>query len=110
LTLAKVLPRARPDTRSNYFNLIVWSGLVCLQPITREILVDTAEYRQGNQKVLANGRKVMPKLPDAIDIVTAARTRCRAFLSADRDLKLPPGIAIFEPNETGLSRLMRELQ
>ena len=81
--------------------------MVYLQPITREILVDTAEYRQGNQKVLANGRKVMPKLPDAIHIVTAARTRCRAFLSADRDLKLPPGIAMFAGTNASTSHKAR---
>jgi predicted nucleic acid-binding protein len=109
LTLAEVLPKARSDTRGSYLNLIVWSGLFNLQPIMREILVDTADYRRINSKILPGGRSVMPKLPDAIHVVTAARHRCRMFLSADAARKLPADIAAFEPNEVGLSKLMHEL-
>ncbi len=109
LTLAEVLPKARLETRGSYFNLIVWSGLFQLQPITREILIDTADYRRAHSKILSNGRSVMPKLPDAIHVVTAARAHCRIFLSADNGLKLPSDITAFAPNDTGLSELMREL-
>lgn len=109
LTLAEVLPKARPDARRIYLNLIVWNNLFHLQPVTREILLDTAEYRRTFMRTLANGQIIMPKLPDAIHVVTAARSRRRAFLSADRGLKLPPGMSVFEPNEFGVSKLLQEI-
>jgi predicted nucleic acid-binding protein len=107
LTLAEVLPKARPDARRSYLNLIVWSNLFHLQPVTREMLLDTAEYRRTFMRTRAGGRTTMPKLPDAIHVVTAARSRCRAFLSADSGLKLPPGMSIYEPNDAGVSKLLR---
>jgi len=109
LTLAEVLPKARPDARRSYLNLIVWSNLFHLQPVTREILIDTADYRRTAIRTIAEGRSIMPKLPDAIHVVTAVRTRCRAILSADGGLKAPLGMAIFEPSESGIASLLREI-
>jgi predicted nucleic acid-binding protein len=109
LTLAEVLPKARPYARRNYLNLIVWSGLFDLRPVTREILIDTADYRRSYLTALPDGRSVMPTLPDAIHVVTAARNQCQIFLSADRRVKLPAGITVCEPDEPGLARLLREL-
>jgi predicted nucleic acid-binding protein len=109
LTLAEVLPKARPDARRSYFNLIVWSGVFHLQPATRDILVDTADYRRVTAKRHPDGRSVMPKIPDAIHVVTATRSRCRMFLSADSGLKVPSGMTILEPNEAGLAALREEL-
>lgn len=109
LTLAEVLPKARPDARRSYLNLIVWSSFLHLEPITREILIDTADYRRTTAHTLRDGRTVMPKLPDAIHVVTATRIRCRAILSADGSLKVPTGMAIFQPNEAGISQLMQQL-
>ena len=109
LTLAEVLAKARPDARRNYLNLIVWSKLFELQPITRDILIDTADYRRVSQKARPDGTKVLVKLPDAIHVVTAARSRCRMFLSADTGLKLPADMMVLEPNESGLSTLTQAL-
>jgi predicted nucleic acid-binding protein len=109
LTLAEVLAKARPDARRSYFNLIVWSNLLQLQPVTREILIDTADYRRVSQKPRAGRTSATVKLPDAIHAVTAIRNRCRAFLSRDTGLKLPVEIALFEPNETGITKLMQEM-
>src|ERR1700730_7597616 len=66
LTLAEVLAKARPDARRNYFNLIVWSNLFKLQPVTRDILIDTADYRRVSQTPRPDGTKATVKLPDAI--------------------------------------------
>lgn len=109
LTLAEVLPKARPDARQNYFNLIVWSGVFDLQPVTRDILVDTADYRRATSRNLPDGRSVMLKIPDAIHVVTAIRNHCRMFLSADGGLKVPDDMILLEPNDAGLAALTREI-
>ncbi len=109
LTLAEVFPKARPDARRNYFDLIVWSNIVHLQPVTREILIDTADYRRVTATTRSDGRKVMLKIPDAIHVVTAARNHCQLFLSADSGLKLPSSMKVFAPNEAGLAELRLQL-
>jgi predicted nucleic acid-binding protein len=109
LTLAEVLAKARPDARRSYFNLIVWSNLFKLQPVTRDILIDTADYRQISQKPRRDGTKATIKPPDAIHVVTAIQSRCRAFLAADIGLKLPNEITVFEPNEAGIAELLRQI-
>jgi len=90
LTLAEVLPKADPIRRRNYLELILHSGLFDLHPVTRDILVETAAYRRvaGVSKPDAS----MPKLPDAIHVVTAVRAGCGRMLSFDRALKLPEGM------------------
>jgi predicted nucleic acid-binding protein len=100
LTLAEVLPKAHEVHRRSYFNLIVWSQIVDLQPVSRDILIETADYRR-----MAG----MPKLPDAIHVVTAVRSNCRTILSADDGLKLPEGYAMVAPTPDNLSRIAREL-
>jgi predicted nucleic acid-binding protein len=109
LTLAEVLAKALPDTRRSYLNLIVWSSLIHLQPVMRDILIDTADYRRVSQRVRPDGTVATVKLPDAIHIVTAAQSRCSMFFSADSGLRLPSGMTILEPNETGISALRRVL-
>jgi predicted nucleic acid-binding protein len=109
LTLAEVLAKARPHTRRAYFDLIVWSKLFELQPVTRDILIETADYRRVSQKTRPDGTKATVKLPDAIHVVTAIRSHCRMFLSADTRLKLPAGMMVLEPNDAGLSTLRQAL-
>ena len=74
LTLAEVLPKASDVQRRSYLNMIVWSQIFDLHPVSRDILIETAEYRECAG---------MPKLPDAIHVVTAIRAGCRRVLSAD---------------------------
>jgi predicted nucleic acid-binding protein len=100
LTLAEVLPRAGGVQRRSYLDLILWSRIFDLHPISRDILIETAEYRRTAR---------MPKLPDAIHVVTAIRAGCRTILSADSRLRLPEGYAAFVPNRENLSRLIRDL-
>jgi predicted nucleic acid-binding protein len=109
LTLAEVLPKAKPAARRSYFSLIVWSRLFDLQPVTRAVLIDTADYRRATTRTLADGRHVMPSLPDAIHVVTAIQSRCRAILSADNGLKAPEGMTTYRPNEAGIEALLREI-
>jgi len=100
LTLAEVLPRAPDVQRRNYLNLIVWSRIFDLRPVSRDILIEPAEYRQ---------KAGMSKLPDAIDVVTAIRAGCRIVLSADSRLRLPDGYSALLPDYDNLTRLIREL-
>ncbi len=100
LSLAEVLPRAMGDRRRNYLNLIVWSRIFDLQPVSREVLVETADYRKTAG---------MPKLPDAIHMVTAIRNGCRKILSADLRLRLPDGFSLIKPDREGVSDLISEL-
>jgi predicted nucleic acid-binding protein len=109
LTLAEVLAKARPDARRNYFNLIVWSNLFKLQPVTRDILINTADYRRVNEKPRPDGTRATVRLPDAIHVVTAIQSRCSAFLSADIGLKLPDEMTAFRPNEAGIAELLRQI-
>jgi predicted nucleic acid-binding protein len=100
LTLAEVLPRASNAQQRNYLNMIVWSGIFDLRPVSRDILIETAKYRK-----MAG----MPKLPDAIHVVTAIQAGCRTVLSADSRLKLPDGFSVLSPIADNLSRLIQEL-
>ena len=109
LTLAEVLAKARPDARRSYFNLLIWSKAIQLQPVTRDILIDTADYRQVSRGNRRGATKAMVSLPDAIHVVTAARSKCRMFLSADDDLHLPAGITIVKPNQSGHAEIRRML-
>jgi predicted nucleic acid-binding protein len=99
LTLAEVLPKANGLQRRNYLDLIVWSRIFDLQPISRDILIETAKYR----------KEATSKLPDAIHVVTAVRAGCRTILSADSRLRLPEGYVAFAPDRQNLSRLIREM-
>jgi hypothetical protein len=63
LTLAEVLPKKKIPDRY-FLDLLVWSGMFELRPVTREILVETARYR----------RFVRPSFP-------AASWQCRSFLT-----------------------------
>ena len=100
LTLAEVLAGASDAQRRNYLNLIVGSRIFDLQPVSRDVLIETAAYRR---------QAGMPKLPDAIHVVTAIRADCRTILSADVGLKLPDGFAAASPDRRNVSRLIREL-
>jgi predicted nucleic acid-binding protein len=107
IPFAEVLaPPKRPEAlplhvkRRAYLDLLLWSGFIKLVPVSRSILIDTADLRVVSRL----------KLPDAIHLVSAIQTRCRFFVSADRDFdKLPAGMERINPDRDGLSRLIREL-
>ncbi|MGQ0685261.1 type II toxin-antitoxin system VapC family toxin [Bradyrhizobium sp.] len=100
LTLAEILPKATTEHRRMYLDLVIGSSTFDLHPVSREVLIETADYRRIAQ---------MPKLPDAIHAVTAIRAGCRTVLSADSRLKLPEGIRVLPPAPIGVSRIVQEL-
>jgi len=99
LTLAEVLAKASDAQRRNYLNLIVQSRIFDLRPVSRDILIETAEYRE---------KAGMPKLPDAIHVVTAIRAGCPRIVSADTRLKVPAGYSVLSPSVDNVSRLIQE--
>jgi predicted nucleic acid-binding protein len=97
ITLAEVLAPAKRRgawpmhmKRRVYLDLLIWSGAVSLVPITREILIRTADLR-----------KTLPlKLPDAIHILSAIQSECAFFATGDADFKkAPPGMRLVRPDE-----------
>src|SRR6476620_4109149 len=80
LTLAEVLARAFPPHQQMYFDLMIWSGIFDPRPVSREILIETARYRRAATMVKPDGRVSVPKLLDAIDVVTAIQSGCKRFL------------------------------
>lgn len=110
LTLAEVLPKARsPMHHRNFLELIVWSKVFDLVPVDRNLLLETADYRRVVSRTDIDGRRIMPKLPDAIHVVSAIRRKCRAILSNDTRLKLPDGLQQFRPDAGGIAELIKVL-
>lgn len=109
LTLAELLAPAKGKgakgaavqiKRRFYLNLIAWNTFIDLQSTTRDIWIETADLR----------RNVTLKLPDAVHIVTAIRARCSYFMSDDRGIKLPRGLALVQPNEEGVAIITEALR
>jgi predicted nucleic acid-binding protein len=108
LTLAEVLPKRRVPDR-DYLELLVWSKVFDLRPVSRDILYGTADYRRIASAKLPDGRVRIPKLPDSIHVVTAIKSGCRVFLSSDSKIKLPETIRFVRADIAGVASLVREL-
>jgi predicted nucleic acid-binding protein len=108
LTLAEVLPKRKILDR-HFLDLLVWSKIFDLRPITRDVLIETAEYRRISATKLPDGRLALPKLPDAIHVVTAIRSQCGIFPSSDTRIKLPQGMKLVNADRAGIEALTREL-
>ena len=106
LTLAEALApagggRRTADLPRAYLDLIVWSRVVDLRPVTRDILLETARLREF----------VRHKLPDAIHLVTATRADCRYFISRDQDFdRMPEGIERIGTEPEQLARVSGALR
>ena len=87
LTLAEVLVKpfglGREDAVAAYTELLTPSDRLAVLPVDRAILVEAARQRA------ALG---MP-MPDAIHVATALADGCDLFLTNDRRLRMPPGLA-----------------
>lgn len=107
ITFAETLaPPKRADAlplhikRRAYLDLLLWSGFIALIPVSRDILIETADLRAAARL----------KLPDAIHLVSAVRGKCRYLVSADSDFhKLPVGMTLVNPDEQGIGSLLRAL-
>ena len=90
LTLAELLAPVRSplalsveERRELYLNVLQRSSALDLRPVTRDILIKTADLRGAGAY----------KLADAIHVVTALETNCAYFMSNDERLKqLPSGL------------------
>jgi predicted nucleic acid-binding protein len=103
LTIAELLaPVARPGAlaaplkKRLYLNLLVWSQLFDLRPITREILLETADLRSVSKV----------KLPDAIHVVTAIHGGCAFFLSNDNGVRTPSSMTRIRPDRAGIDMIL----
>jgi predicted nucleic acid-binding protein len=107
ITFAEVLASPRRSDalplqikRRAYLDPLIWSAFITLIPVSRDILIETADL----------GTVARFKLPDAIHLVSAIRGGCRFFVSMDKDFdKLPQGMERINPDENGVSRLIQEL-
>ncbi|WOJ88612.1 PIN domain-containing protein [Methylocapsa polymorpha] len=108
LTLAELLA---PPKRENdfpfarkaelYGNLLIWSGLIDLWPVSRQVLIGTAVLRQN----------WLCKLPDAIHMVSALHAGCAFFMSNDRDMNQSPhGIKRILPDQPGVATILDALR
>jgi len=109
LILAEVLPRANTVQRRSYFTLILFSGLFDALPVSREVLIETADYRKNRTRPSLEGRGVMPKLADAVHVASATRAKCNTFISFDRGLQLPTGMERIGREDGRLVQLVQEL-
>lgn len=109
LTLAEVLPKANVIQQRSYITMILHSGLFGLLPVTREILIETADYRRSRARPALHSRVAMPKLADSIHVVSAMRARCDTFISLDRGIQLPEGLHRVGHEEGKLRQLVQEL-
>ena len=102
LTLAEVLPKAMDeDVRKRYMDLIVWSDIFDVRPITREIILQTATHRRLTATTVA-GQTTMQNLPDAIHVVTALWSGCHSFVSSDKRLRMPPKLRTVSADAQGI--------
>jgi predicted nucleic acid-binding protein len=107
LTLAELLaPPKRSDAlplqmkRRAYLDLLVWSGFIALIPVTRDILIETADLRAVTRLRLA----------DAIHLASGIRAGCQYLVTSDTDFKnMPAGMQRIEPDEAGIDHIMKVL-
>lgn len=106
LTLAEVL--AGPSEHRNslleraYLDLIVFSGLLELWPVSRDVLYDSVRLRAIHKT--AHNKKL--KLADAIHLVSAIQTNCKFFLSDDRQIFPPKDIKRISSDPASLQELL----
>lgn len=107
LKLAEILaPVKRPNAlsvserRHLYLNVLQRNAAIDLRPVSRDILIKTADLRN------ACGYK----LADAIHVITAIEASCAYFVSNDNRIKqLPGGLGKIRGDQAGVSELLRAL-
>lgn len=86
--------------RRVYLDLLLWSGFISLIPVSRDVLIETADLRTVARM----------KLPDAIHLVSAIRAKCEYLVSSDKDFtRLPAGMAHVKPDDEGINKLLKVL-
>ena len=86
LSLSEVLvgPLQQGDatTFDAFIALLSGDGAIAVMPVSRDVLIAAARHRAMSRM----------KLPDAIHVATADVAGCAGFVSADRGVRLPPGM------------------
>ena len=86
LSLSEVLvgPLQQGDatTFDAFIALLSGDGAIAVMPVSRDVLIAAARHRATSRM----------KLPDAIHVATADVAGCAGFVSADRGVRLPPGM------------------
>jgi predicted nucleic acid-binding protein len=96
LTLAEILCKRdlSPNIRRLFLNLIVFNRLMDLRPVTREILIGSAELRRASPKI---------RLADAIHARTALDARCSFPMTNDDRFDVAPDrVTIVKPDPSGI--------
>jgi predicted nucleic acid-binding protein len=106
ITLAELLA---PPKRANalplhikrrvYLDLLVWSGFIALVPVSRSVLMETADLR-----TVSNLR-----LPDAIHLVTAIQRSCQFFVPSDKGIRPPDNMKWIAPEAEGIDEILKVL-
>lgn len=107
LTLAELLAPThvagampRDTKRKLCTKLLLSNPAITSVPVSQDVLIATADLRAVLRQ----------KLPDAIHVVTALQTKCRLFMSGDRDAKrLPAGLIQIRPNLDGRTTVLERL-
>lgn len=108
LTLAELLGR---ETNAGwakqsrfYLDLIIRNDFIDLRPVTRQILMESGNYRRNARQ---NSRKV--SLADSIHGVTAIDAECGYVLTSDRRFFVPDGIDLLVADGEGLASASKAL-
>ncbi len=103
LTLAEILApnlSGGLDQQAFYQNLLIWSGIIALYPVTRDILIETVDVR----------KRCRLKLPDAIHVATGLIAGCEFFVSHDKQAnRTPPEMTHIDPTIAGIRDLVERL-
>lgn len=104
LTLAELLGKESAkgwDWQSRFYvELLVHSGAIDLEPISRDILIETGRFRQA---AAALGRRV--KLADAVHAVTAKQSGCRLVFTSDKRFFVPEPLSVVPSDEGGVAAI-----
>lgn len=112
LTLAEVL--VVPERTGNvtlvraYTQALIWSRAIELVAVTREILIETAQYRARAGQATVDNADRRNFLPDSIHAVTAIRSGCSTFLANDKRIRLPSGIIRVPPLAPAINELLKQ--
>lgn len=102
LTLAELLPKPLRDGDKElsltYEALLRSGGQFDVAPITRSILVRSADMRASNANL---------KLADAVHLATAREYGCPAFLTSDLRIRAKVDIRVLYLGETSLDEVTR---
>jgi predicted nucleic acid-binding protein len=114
LTLAEVLVRPERERlkrlKRDYLELLVFSKIIDLRPVSRSILLESVRYRAA-----AHPDKPDPAadrrnfLPDAIHVVTAVDAGARFFVARDNRIRVPIGMVRLAADAAGIQTIIGSL-